>query len=500
MPTFSSAIASPLFFDWRNKSPQVFRNSAIIRAATMTLTTEQLDKFTREELLELVIRQQEIIALLQAEVAALKAELEKFRRPPATSRNSSRPPSLDRKANSDPQRKKRKKSRRGHARQTRPLVDNPDQIIPVPVTECQSCQANLAKVKPERIIRRQVTEIPPVKPFIIETQQHEVLCPHCHQINRGLLPESLEADRFFGPKLAARVVYYKQTQHLSYERIVATMRDLYGVDLSEGGIAAMLRRAGECAKPVAEQIKEQVSASRVIKSDETSARVKGRNWWQWVFVGLSRAYHHIGPTRSAAEIRAVLGDRRVEKWVSDCFTAQLKAPAKEFQLCLAHQLRDLDRVIEIFPKQSWAKALKVFFRRAIHLRNRFHRKEPMTTAGYVRRVFQLESELDELLSRPVHNPGARNLKERFLTHRDKLLVFLHDPDVPPTNNESERALRTSVIHRKVTNCFRSEWGAKAYAALQSVIATARLKGENIFDALVKLMGKPIDRYLQPSSP
>jgi transposase len=114
-------------------------------------------------------------------------------------------------------------------------------------------------------------------------------------------------------------------------------------------------------------------------------------------------------------------------------------------------------------------------------------------------VFQLESKLDELLSQPVHNQGARNLKERFLTHRDKLRVFLHDPDVPPTNNESERELRTSVIHRKVTNCFRSEWGAKAYVALQSVIATARLKGENIFDVLVKLMGKPIDRYLQPSS-
>jgi transposase len=159
----------------------------------------------------------------------------------------------------------------------------------------------LTKVRPERVIRRQVTEIPPVKPLIIETQQHEVLCPRCHDLNRGILPEGLEADRFFGPNLAARVVYYKQTQHLSYERIVATMRDLYGVELSEGGIAAILRRAGECAKPVAEQIKEQVSASRVIKSDETSARVKGRNYWQWVFVGLSGVYHHIGPTRSAAD-------------------------------------------------------------------------------------------------------------------------------------------------------------------------------------------------------
>jgi hypothetical protein len=88
---------------------------------------------------------------------------------------------------------------------------------------------------------------------------------------------------------------------------------------------------------------------------------------------LSGVYHHIGPTRSAAEIRAVLGDRTVERWVCDCFEAQLKAPAKEIQLRLAHQLRDLERVIEMLPKQSLAEALKRFFRTAIHLRNRFQR-------------------------------------------------------------------------------------------------------------------------------
>jgi hypothetical protein len=96
-------------------------------------------------------------------------------------------------------------------------------------------------------------------------------------------------------------------EHLSYERIVATIRDLYGVELSEGGIAAILRRAGECANAVAEQIKERVIAGRVIKSDETSARVRGRNYWQWVFVDSSGVYHHIGPSRGAAGIRAVLG-------------------------------------------------------------------------------------------------------------------------------------------------------------------------------------------------
>jgi hypothetical protein len=67
--------------------------------------SEQVEQPSREKLLAMVIRQREIIARLEAEVVTLKAEMEKFRRPSATSRNSSRPPSLDQKANSDQQRK-----------------------------------------------------------------------------------------------------------------------------------------------------------------------------------------------------------------------------------------------------------------------------------------------------------------------------------------------------------------------------------------------------------
>ena len=86
------------------------------------------------------------------------------------------------------------------------------------------------------------------------------------------------------------------------------------------------------------------------------------------------------------------------------------------------------------------------------------------------------------------------------THRDTLLTFLDYPAVPPTNNESEQALRGSVVHRKVTNGFRSEWGAKAYAALQTILATAKQKGEQAFQALVNLMGKPVLPFLEAPSP
>lgn len=85
------------------------------------------------------------------------------------------------------------------------------------------------------------------------------------------------------------------------------MRELHGVELSEGGVMAILERAGKRAQPVAEQIKQQVIAEKVVKSDETSARVKAKNWWEWVYLSDAGVYHTIVPTRSSDEIKDVLG-------------------------------------------------------------------------------------------------------------------------------------------------------------------------------------------------
>src|SRR4029450_9546046 len=107
------------------------------------------------------------------------------------------------------------------------------------------------------------------------------------------------------------------------------------------------------------------------------------------------------------------------------------------------------------------------------------------------RVFELEGRLDRLLERRVEGAGAQRLWERYEKHRDHLFVFLHYPGVPPDNNGCERALRPSVIHRKENNGFRPAGGAHAYAALATVIETAKLQGRQVFDTLVELMGAPV---------
>ena len=447
---------------------------------------ETLTHLSREELIALVSQ-------LTAEVQRLQAEVARLQKPPTTSQNSSQPPSRDQKRSVTRTRRAHHcGAKPGHAKAERPWVAQPDTVIEARVSHCAACGTDLRTAPPQKVIRRQLVELPVIRPLVIETQQHELVCPHCQGVQRGTLPAGLEATRHFGPRLEATVVYLQHQQHLSYERTQAALGELFGVSLSEGGQACMLERAGAAAQPAAETIRTQVVASPVVGSDETGARVQGRTWWQWVFVGASAIYHVIRPSRGEDVIQEVLGEHRIPTWVCDCWAPQLRAPAEQFQLCLAHQIRNLQSLIERCPHLRWAGELQALFRTAIHLANR---RLQLTVRGFTRRVGELERQLDRLLRRQVRSPAAQPLVKRYRKHRQHLFVFLHDPQVPAHNNACERALRPSVIHRKVTGGFRSQWGADAYAALATVLDTAKLRGQPVFETLVQLMGQPVLPYV-----
>jgi transposase len=84
-------------------------------------------------------------------------------------------------------------------------------------------------------------------------------------------------------------------------------------------------------------------------------------------------------------------------------------------------------------------------------------------------------------------------------HRRGLLTFLHQAQVPPTNNASERSLRPSVVHRKVTGGFRSEAFAHGDAALRTVADTARNRGQDVFARLLAAAGPSLS-LTPPAAP
>ena len=216
-------------------------------------------------MIQLILAQIEQLAQLKADNEALRMKLEKGKEPPTNWGNSSQPPSRDQKRSLPAGRRKRKHGApAGHPRYGRQLVANPDHIVDVKAETCRSCHADLHGR--EGVLRdvNQITELPPVKAQVIEVRQYEVNCPECGRKQVDEPPAGLEMERAFGASLEATVVYYRQEQHMSYQRTQAALLNLHGVEISQGGIDKIMQRAGNKALQAVQPI--QASVRRVPSS------------------------------------------------------------------------------------------------------------------------------------------------------------------------------------------------------------------------------------------
>jgi transposase len=323
---------------------------------------------------------------------------------------------------------------------------------------------------------------------VLEAWRYGATCDQCGTTTVGEYPAGFEPTRVFGPQLEALWIYFHEQQHVSYARLARLGRDLWQLGISQGALANALRRAAARLRPQATAIGDDVRASPVIGSDETSARVQGRTHWQWVFQTPTASYHVVSPRRNGAVVEDFLGAAAPEAWVSDLWKPQLNAPAARHQVCLAHQLRALQYVVDK-ERSVWAQDCQALLRQAIH---RAHQRDAgrLRGAAYTTAVAAIERRCDVLLATPVEGAEASRLWVRFREHRDSLFVFLYDAAVPPTNNASEQALRHSVVHRKVTGGFRSDWGAEAHAIVTTVLDTTRKRGADILTTLHAALGQP----------
>jgi transposase len=451
------------------------------------MSDDELRHRSPEQVLALVRQLERRLAAAEARNAELEAELARQGGPPKTPQNSSTPPSKGWKRNRPSTEGAKRGPPFGHLGTSRRRAE-PDWVVLCQPTHCAGCGADLAAAVQERVGTSQIVELPPVQPVVLEAWRYAATCPHCGATTTADYSAGFEPTRVFGPQLEALWTYFHEQQHVSYARLAALGRDLWHLQVSQGALANALRRAAECLRPQATQIGEDVRASPVIGSDETSARVNGRTHWQWVFQTPTASYHVIVPRRNGAVVHDFLGDAAPGTWVSDLWKPQLNAGAERQQICLAHQLRELQYVVDR-EQSAWARDCQALFRLAIH---RAHQRDQgaLWGAAYTATVAAIERRCDVLLATPVAGAEASRLWVRFREHREHLFLFLYDPAVPPTNNASEQALRHSVVHRKVTGGFRSDWGAEAHAILTTVLDTARKRGEDLLTMLHAALGPP----------
>jgi len=445
-----------------------------------------LSSFEKDTLISSLLAQ---IDALAARVAALETEnailREKLKAPPKTPDNSSTPPSLGRKANGDG---KPSPKARVHAGAHRPLHPNPTRCEAVRAERCPHCRADVTGVVQAAVQAYDRIEIPEITPDVTRVVLHGGVCPCCAGRFKATAPAGLEPGSPFGPNLRAFVLYLRFGQAIPFERLARLLRDLFGLEISEGALAKLLQDSAPAFAAQTSLVKQRLLSSTVLASDETSMRVGKKTFWTWVFHHADSACFVIRPSRGKAVVREFLGDVRPAVWISDRLGAQRGWAARDHQVCLAHLLRDIQYAIDA-GDAAFAPGMKHLLQRAVRIGHRRPALADVTLAAYHTR---LERSLDELLKIVPDNKPGLKLQRIIKRFRQNLFVFLTDRAVSPTNNGSEQALRPCVIFRKITNGFRSLWGADLYADVRSVLETARRRGIGILHALrLTLNGQPL---------
>lgn len=448
------------------------------------------------------------IAQLEAENAELKERLRRVEaRLKMTSRNSSKPPSSDWVHKPVPKSLREKSGRptggqAGHVGHTLKPVAKPDHIVRHRVDACGGCGHALGGQPSEGLEKRQVFDVPPQKIEVTEHQAEIKTCRDCGQKSWGEFPQDVQHPVQYGTRIKALSAYLANYQHIPYERQEEFFQDLYGQTISQGTLVNINQDCYGKLEGAEASIRAGIVRAAVTHHDETGVYIDGKREWLHVAgTELLTAYEaHPKRGREAMDQMGILPKKGAGSWaIHDHLESYYGYEHCNHGLCNAHHLRELTYVEEEF-QQGWAKRMKRFLVRGKKV------VDVCKQAGKARlpasRLQKFERIYERLIREGLKaNPAAvrpegvakkrgrikqskpKNLLDRLDKDRKDVLAFLHDFRVPFDNNQAERDIRMMKVKQKVSGCFRSHQGARAFCRIRGYISTARKNAVPILQAL-----------------
>jgi transposase len=229
--------------------------------------------------------------------------------------------------------------------------------------------------------------------------------------------------------------------------------------------------------------------AQVVHADETGWRIGRVNAWLWVFSSKDVTIYAIRHSRGSDVPQEILGADFDGYLIVDGAKAYEVLKYSKGQ-CNAHLLRRTKELQETVPsrEQQVLHDLHALIQEAIDLAQR---REQLTSAGFARRAAEIDNHLEEWLVDRFAcfdklSPELKRLAKHVANHRDEWLLFLSDPEVPPTNNHAEQMLRPAVITRKVGGCNKTLWGSLVHGVLASIMVTCTRQGKHFLDLARKL--------------
>jgi transposase len=432
---------------------------------------------------------------LRQRVAELEAQLAAARK---HSGNSSKPPSSDivKPPKERPKGKKNKRQRggqEGHPQHTRPLFP-PDQIDKTwnyTLDGCPDCKGPVDEADcPPRLVQQ--VEIV-AKPLRIE--EHRGLaywCATCQKLHYGTVPAAVTKAGLVGPRLTALVGFLKGACHCSFSTIRKFVRDVVGVTISRGQLAKLVHKVSASLAPTYQELFEALPGQAVLNVDETGHPDRGQDLWTWCFRAPRFTMFRVDSSRGSDVLVAVLGKEFNGLLGCDYFSAYRKY-LKDFnvavQFCLAHLIRDVKFLVK-HPNAANRRYGAMLLEHLRQLFGTIHARELYASpASFRRRLTAIRNALvaDAILNLPKTRE-AGNLADRFVTHMDSYFRFITTPQVEPTNNLAEQAIRFVAIHRRMTQGTRGPAGQRWCERIWTVVTTCAQQARSVFNFLFDSVG------------
>ena len=453
-----------------------------------------------KELIEIIEKQQQEIVELQQEVKHLRDQLH------LDSHNSSYPPSTDKnrtksgkKVNS--LRKttgKKPGGQPGHPGTTLQAVAIPDHTILHRASICSHCGEDLSSIATEKIEKRQVFDLPPLKLIVTEHQAEVKTCPHCHQEVKAEFPSGINQPVQYGERVKSLAVYLNQYQLLPYERVTEVFQDLLGQSISQGTLLNALKTSYRNLEDTENWIKNRILHSPVVHCDETGIYRNGKRIWLHSASTKEFTYYfpHSRRGKIAIDEAGILPSYRGVA-IHDHWEAYNSYRECAHAFCNCHHLRELTQVSEQ-EGASWAKEMTELL---LEIKEQVDRAkdtgrytlEPELISFYHHRyqtiltpalqIYSREDTRDKPTRGRKKQSKAKNLLDRFIKYQKETLRFMEDFLVPFDNNLAERDLRMVKVKQKISGCFRSEKGANYFCRIRGFISTVRKQGKDILECL-----------------
>lgn len=399
--------------------------------------------------------------------------------------------SIDARADTPRKRYKKPGRREGHQGAGRSRPERIDATVELDQSTCPRCGGVLSE-RPTDSYARMVEDVVPARAVTTRYVVRRRYCCRCRRQVSPPIPNVVDggSNERFGLRLMLLVVSLKMLGN-PYEKIGSLLKLLFGLDLTEGAMIHCVTAVAEAFGPRYEQLKEELRREASIHGDETSWRVKGRNHWLWAFLGRWSVVYEVDRSRGKDVPRRVLGDYRGTV-ISDSWGAWNHIGAR-WQRCLVHYLRELEETVkykspgaDFFP---FRKKLRRMLRDAIRMADEEDRGERLRAKA------RFGARIDKLIASysSSEEKNCARLLKRLGRERNMLFTFLEEDGVDWNNNAAERALRSSVVIRKITYGNQSDEGAHAHAVLMSVRETCGLRKENFFDYAMGYLGRPTSK-------